>query len=460
MVVFFCPKCKMLDMGNENEEKRCMSCNTLMLSLGISSLEWNSLDESRMKEIINEKLSALEQNSVLKQPSWDDGSDTSVVEPQNEPAVNPTPMGVAMASEETSKKLRALKCEMCDSNDMVKTGGFYVCQNCGTKYTVEEAKKMMFAGSVDVSGSTVKVDNSAFVEKYLANARRAKGKEDWEETEKYYNMVEQNDPTNIEAIFYSSYGKAKNSLIEADIYKRQAAFKVLTNCVSIIDDNYTIEKEDEEKKIIAQISTDIFGMATSNYVFNQRKNGYGTVVSSDKNQTITLFNTLGIEFVNTLEHIIKKYPEGDNRVVFFYELAVKHAEYVIQYGCLQNPDPLTKRYMDLHRAWNKVDASHEVPTSTPRPKNNSSGCYVATAVYGSYDCPQVWTLRRYRDYALAETWYGRSFIRTYYAISPTMVKWFGDKSWFQKMWKKRLDHMVEELQKKGYESTPYQDRTW
>ena len=25
------------------------------------------------------------------------------------------------------------------------------------------------------------------------------------------------------------------------------------------------------------------------------------------------------------------------------------------------------------------------------------GCYVATAVYGSYDCPEVWTLRRYRD---------------------------------------------------------------
>ena len=29
---------------------------------------------------------------------------------------------------------------------------------------------------------------------------------------------------------------------------------------------------------------------------------------------------------------------------------------------------------------------------------SSGGCYVATAVYGSYDCPQVWTLRRYRDY--------------------------------------------------------------
>ena len=27
-------------------------------------------------------------------------------------------------------------------------------------------------------------------------------------------------------------------------------------------------------------------------------------------------------------------------------------------------------------------------------------------IYGSYDCPEVWTLRRYRDKFLSETWYG------------------------------------------------------
>ena len=142
--------------------------------------------------------------------------------------------------------MKQLTCEMCGSTDLMKQDGVFVCQTCGMKYSVEEAKKMMIEGTVDVQG-TVKVDNSAFVEKYLANARRAKQKEDWEETEKYYNMVEQNDPTNIEAIFYSSYGKAKRSLVESDIYKRQAAFRVLQNCVSIIDDNFDIDKEAEQK---------------------------------------------------------------------------------------------------------------------------------------------------------------------------------------------------------------------
>ena len=93
-------------------------------------------------------------------------------------------------------------------------------------------------------------------------------------------------------------------------------------------------------------------------------------------------------------------------------------------------------------------------------KGKSSGCYVATAVYGSYDCPQVWTLRRYRDYTLAETWYGRAFIKTYYAISPTLVKWFGHTDWFKNMWKGKLDRMVSKLQANGVESTPYEDKNW
>ena len=55
--------------------------------------------------------------------------------------------------------MKALQCEMCGSQDLVKDGGFFVCQSCGTKYTVEEAKKMMVEGTVDVKG-TVKVDTS------------------------------------------------------------------------------------------------------------------------------------------------------------------------------------------------------------------------------------------------------------------------------------------------------------
>lgn len=113
-----------------------------------------------------------------------------------------------------------------------------------------------------------------------------------------------------------------------------------------------------------------------------------------------------------------------------------------------------KQFIDNHKEgdWEAKDMGFQV--------KKDGGCYVATAVYGSYDCPQVWTLRRYRDNILAETWYGRAFIRTYYAISPTLVKMFGDNAWFKNILKPKLDRMVKELNRIGVEDTPYQDRNW
>ena len=36
--------------------------------------------------------------------------------------------------------MKAIQCELCGSNDLVKQNGVYVCQYCGTQYTIEEAK--------------------------------------------------------------------------------------------------------------------------------------------------------------------------------------------------------------------------------------------------------------------------------------------------------------------------------
>lgn len=115
---------------------------------------------------------------------------------------------------------------------------------------------------------------------------------------------------------------------------------------------------------------------------------------------------------------------------------------------------------DAKNVIDRVFASAGYGTYNPAPVQKSGGCYVATCVYGSYDCPQVWTLRRYRDNTLASTWYGRVFIHTYYAISPTIVKWFGNTQWFKKLWKNKLDKMVSNLRSNGVEDTPYQDKNW
>ena len=88
------------------------------------------------------------------------------------------------------------------------------------------------------------------------------------------------------------------------------------------------------------------------------------------------------------------------------------------------------------------------------------GCYVATAVYGSYDCPPVWTLRRFRDYDLAKSIHGRAFIHVYYAVSPCLVRVFGNTNWFRALCKKPLDRLVAKCKAKGYSDLPYKDQIW
>ena len=148
----------------------------------------------------------------------------------------------------------------------------------------------------------------------------------------------------------------------------------------------------------------------------------------------------------------KVFPEGKSYSVF--------QEQNVRDRALKEFHEASDRLKEIYPDYEPYEAPAATPVDNFTSKTSSGGCYVATAVYGSYDCPEVWTLRRFRDNTLANTWYGRAFIRTYYAISPTLVKWFGHTTWFKNMWRGKLDKMVESLQKQGVESTPYQDKNW
>lgn len=130
------------------------------------------------------------------------------------------------------------------------------------------------------------------------------------------------------------------------------------------------------------------------------------------------------------------------------------------YGSKLLPEALTARQNTLAAFKQGLPDEKANKVNDAGVQKNNGNCYVATAVYGSYDCPEVWTLRRFRDYTLAETWYGRAFVRTYYAISPSLVKWFGHTAWFKKLWKGTLDCVVASLKERGIADTPYRDKIW
>ncbi|MDE5985293.1 MAG: hypothetical protein K2H13_08575 [Eubacterium sp.] len=57
--------------------------------------------------------------------------------------------------------MKQLTCEMCGSTDLMKQDGVFVCQTCGCKYSVEEAKKLMaeITEKTDATDGIVKVNN-------------------------------------------------------------------------------------------------------------------------------------------------------------------------------------------------------------------------------------------------------------------------------------------------------------
>ena len=139
--------------------------------------------------------------------------------------------------------MKRMICEMCGGTEIVKTEGVFVCQSCGCKYTIDEAKKMLIEGKVDVSGSTVKVDVSNELENLYQLARRAKEDDNFENATKYYDMILVRKPNSWEASFFSIYFKAMACKIGQI---RSAAISInncLENVLELIRDNVPEEKQ-------------------------------------------------------------------------------------------------------------------------------------------------------------------------------------------------------------------------
>lgn len=101
--------------------------------------------------------------------------------------------------------MKQLTCEMCGSTDLVKQDGVFVCQVCGCKYSIEEARKMMVEGTVEVAG-TVKVDNTGLIDSYLQMAENALDASNHSEAENYANKIIEINPRAWRAWFIK--GKA------------------------------------------------------------------------------------------------------------------------------------------------------------------------------------------------------------------------------------------------------------
>ena len=361
--------------------------------------------------------------------------------------------------------MKVIKCELCGSSDFKKVDGEYECQFCHTKYSVEEAKKLMIEGVVDV-----KVDTSDKQRNYEKLAERSFKDQLYDQAYNYYDKLLEIDSDNWKYVYKKGVCAAWQSTLAN--FRVDETIKACKNAFNIIDIN-NIELENKES-VCYQMADDINKVSVAFCQLAQNHyNEFWELESAAPDYWSHLQQLIDCE--EYAKDIIKNYISSEetkklyiiilkNLIIYLCDICERrkyksgYNQYGDTYGWTWYKNelrtPLIEKYDKYVLELKELEPQYVAPVMQ---KQSNGGCYVATCVYGSYNCPEVWTLRRFRDYKLYKTWEGRLFIKLYYKISPTVVKYFGKTKWFNVVFKRKLDKIVDKLKKEGYDSTPYDD---
>ena len=354
---------------------------------------------------------------------------------------------ISVAKAETASKQN--HCNSC-GGELEKDGNVYVCKQCGEVFKNEYAAEH---GNIEVHKKVKKTAVNFSEEKTerLNNlytiARRAKDNDDAGQAEKYYDMILAEDPNSWEAVFYTTFFNVSQCKIGEIAMAADKLENSLNSVFDLID-----EYAQDETTAITDVYTKTKSFADLLYSNAQSHYARFKDTSNSISEFLTRCNSIYLLLCELGDQLEKRYilnPAIGNMCANVWKRGIEIR--------------LNYRFWDEASKQKILSYSDKVKKYDPSYQGvnfNSGGCYVATCVYGSYNCPQVWTLRRYRDNTLAKTWHGRAFIHTYYAISPTIVKWFGNTTWFKKLWRGKLDKMVRNLNNDGVSNAPYEDRSW
>ena len=101
----------------------------------------------------------------------------------------------------------ALVCELCGSIDFAKQEGFFVCQKCGMKYSLEEARNLI--GKTSAEPAKPESSPGEDMKNIVVLAERAKKEGNTADAEKYYTRILEADPDNWNAYFNVRMARAK-----------------------------------------------------------------------------------------------------------------------------------------------------------------------------------------------------------------------------------------------------------
>jgi len=97
---------------------------------------------------------------------------------------------------------------------------------------------------------------------------------------------------------------------------------------------------------------------------------------------------------------------------------------------------------EINRAAKEAKDLRQYENLSNGTKGKKSGCFIASAVYQSYDSPEVLILRKFRDTVLLRSISGRLLISIYYSLSPPIASLISRSRFLRSLSKTTLDLIV------------------
>lgn len=302
--------------------------------------------------------------------------------------------------------MKAMVCELCRSNSFSKREDFYQCDYCRTKFTPEQARRMLVEG-------TVKIDRSDDTARLLVIARNAFDGGNKLEAYEYANRVLEIDSHNGQAW----YIKGASAGWGASLGSVRPKIREMMQCFNAGVASLNGPELNQYRSGCAQAARSIVENLYRSSTQHLRSNLHVQQVWGehlDRSGVLMDAAEASFGFDNNPQSlklaiwIASENIEGETRKIANQPPIIRHL-------VPQHAAHLTDR---INR-WAHTIRRFEPGFTAPIPKPKRLGaCFVVTATFGREDAMPVVLLREFRDEVLLCTSVGQGIISWYYKHGP------------------------------------------
>jgi ribosomal protein L37AE/L43A len=311
------------------------------------------------------------------------------------------------SSRDRRRPVKKMVCELCGSNNFTKDSeGLFVCDYCRTKYTPEQAQKMLVEG-------TVRVDRSEDVDKFLRLAKSALEHSNPAEAYDYSNRALEIDTENSEAWFLKARAAGWSSNMISPRY---------TEMVGAFRTALANAPEDRKESMMKEAADEL-----NNVAVTVHKISYQEVLDHPSVDSIWQDHITRAD--EAISMFLQAHQWGGGRqpldnVVYVATNLFRGPQFVLPNG------RATSRTLNQNGQVHfqaKIDEAGEKirlidPTYiTPRPGTSSSRCFVITATMGDEGAFPVVVLRHYRETVLLPSSAGQPLVAWYEKHGPELA---------------------------------------